>query len=182
MRLAHGAVAFALLVGAGCGGDDDPGSSDAGNSQPTESVAATPAPTAEVSNAEAVVFKVTQADDGCTITGPDTVPADEAYFVVVENPTDEFLDLYVSLLADGHTYQDFVDLQEAPGKFFPQPSFIVYANYERSATNEFNETADLADYESGYAFSSEPGPHAVYTWISRTEGFGSVERSKAVSP
>ena len=64
-----------------------------------------------VSDAEAVVFTVTQADDGCTISGPDTVPADETYFVVVENPTEEFLDLYVSLLADGHTYQEFVELQ-----------------------------------------------------------------------
>jgi hypothetical protein len=86
VRLAHGALAFALLVGAGCGGDDDPASSDTGTSQPTESVATTAVPTAEASDAEAVVFTVTQTDSGCTISGPDTVPADETYFVVVEDP------------------------------------------------------------------------------------------------
>ena len=182
MRLVHGALAFALLVGAGCGEDDDPAAGDTGASQPTESVAATAVPTVEASDAEAVVFTVTQADDGCTISGPDTVPADETYFVVVENPTEEFLDLYVSLLADGHTYQEFVELQEAPGKLFPRPSYIEYATYERAATTEFNETADLSDDESGYAFSSEPGPHAVYTWISRTEGFWLCGTFEAVAP
>ena len=41
---------------------------------------------------------------------------------------------------------------------------------------------DFTDDESGYAFSSEPGPHAVYTWISRTEGFWLCGTFEAVAP
>ncbi len=181
MRVVHGAVALALLVAAGCG-DDDAGSGDAGQSQPTESVAATPAPSAEVSDTEAVVFTVTQAADGCTLTGPDSVRAGETYFVVLENTTEEFLDLYVSLLADGHTYEEMVELQPAPGVYFPKPSWVEYANYERAAANEFDETADLASDASGWAFSSEPGPHAVYTGINRTDSLWLCGTFEAASP
>jgi len=171
MRIAHCAVVLALFATVSCGGDDDSSSSDAGSTQPTESVATTEVEPAEARGAGGVVFSVTQADDGCTLTGPDTVPAGATYFVVVANPSEDRVDLYVSLLADGHTYQEFADLQEAPGKIFPKPSYIVYASSKPEAATEFNETADLAEDESGYAYSSEPGPHAVYTWISTTDAF-----------
>jgi hypothetical protein len=154
----------ALVACAGCGGDDDSGSGGTGAPPPTDSGT----PTEE--SADRAVLTLTQADDGCTLTGPTEVPAGEIYYFVVENPTDLSVTQYVSLLADGHTFQEFVDLQPAPGEFFPKPSYIVYASSETEATREFNDTAELAEDEVGFAYSSEPGPHAVYTWTSE-DGF-----------
>ena len=112
------------------------------------------------------MFTLTQADDGCSLAGPSEATAGETYYFVVKNPTDLFVTPYVSLLDDGHTFDEFVGLQPAPGEFFPKPSFVVYAFDELEAAREFNETADLAEDELGFAYSSDPGPHAVYAGTS----------------
>lgn len=152
MRFMWCAALAALLVSAGCGSD--------GGSEPGD-------PDVEAVNG--AVFTLTQEDDGCTLTGPTEVAAGETYYVAFKNPTDMSATVYVSLLDDGATFEEFVALQPAPGVYFPRPPYIVYATSDPEAAGEFNQAAELADDEVGLAYSSQLGPHAVYTWISEED-------------
>ena len=154
------AVLFACFV-AGCADDGKSADESAGAETPSEETVQTQVDETSIDGA---TFTATQEDDGCTLTGPSEVPAGETYLVVAKDLTDgSFNNLYVSLLADGHTYEEFVALQPSPGEYFPKPAFIVYATADHEAAFEFSSAAALADDEAGYAYVSEPGPHAVYT-------------------
>ena len=137
MRVVNRVFVVVLLATAGCGGAD---------------------------TAEGDIFTVTQADDGCTVSGPTEVPAGQTYYFIVKNPTALGTDLYVSRLTDGKTFQDIVEPQTYPGEYYPKPSWVVYAKGEYALAREFKSATEVDDDDRVEAFSVEPGPHAIYTY------------------
>jgi hypothetical protein len=155
-----------LLVAAGCGGAD---TSEGGtNSQPAPADTVADAGTAVSTDTtidEVDIFTVTQAEDGCTVSGPTEVPAGQIYYFIVKNPYPLRADLYVSRLTDGKTFPDLLEPQTSPGAYYPKPSWVVYAKSEPVQAREFSRATELADDERVEAFSVDPGPHAIYTSI-----------------
>jgi hypothetical protein len=141
-----------VMVAAGCSGDDDdaatttsPGSDDVGS--PTS------APLATVTGAD---FEVLFAGDGCTHTVPSSVPAGEYTFVLTDT-SERSAEMYVRGIADGHTYEEAIDLQNqagGPGVYYPQPEWIIatLADLDAPALN-------LEDNQTQYDHILEPGPY-----------------------
>lgn len=70
-------------------------------------------------------FVVTFDGLECTISGPVEVPVGE-YSLLLKNLSDENLGLWTGQILDGHVYQDMLDLQSEPGKYFRKPDWFVY--------------------------------------------------------
>jgi hypothetical protein len=85
----------------------------------------------------------------CTISGPDEVPAGK-YSILLKNLSDEKLALWTGLILDGHTYQDLLDLQSEPGKYYRKPDWLIHP------TNA--------------GFRVEPNGDKVYTWLFNDPG------------
>ena len=153
-----------LVAAAGCGGSDAP-ESDLDTQAPPVEVAAdaeTPASPDSTSD-EMDIFTVTQAGDGCAVSGPTEVRADQVYYFILKDPSESARSLYVGRLTEGKTFQDLLEPQTSPGDPYPSPSWLIHAEPDGFAMVEFSETADLSDDERAYAFSVEPGPHAIFT-------------------
>ncbi len=65
-----------------------------------------------------ITFEVTfDKDENCIVTGPSKVPTGD-YLFALKNQSDRKVDIAVTHLVDGHTYQDLLDLQEKYGEPF----------------------------------------------------------------
>jgi hypothetical protein len=163
MRVLWGAALGLLVAGVGCGGSSE-SSSESGDSMQSDRSAAATAPVSPEAEGDGVVrITATYSGHGCALEGPSEVPAEATYYVVVKNPTEEFMAVTVGRLREGHTYQDLLDEQGSPGVVFTPSvgSGEKEPPMPPEAAREFNETAGLADDEFGYAYSSEPGTHVV---------------------
>jgi len=69
-------------------------------------------------------FKATFDGIECTHSGPTEVSVGE-YSFLLENLSDENLGLWTGQILDGHVYQDMLDLQSEPGKYFRKPDWFV---------------------------------------------------------
>jgi hypothetical protein len=167
MRYPKRLLLVVLFVAAGCEGAD---TSEGGiDSQPAPVDTAADAGTAvstDTTSDEVDIFTVTQAEEGCVVSGPAEVPANETYYFIVKNPAEPYADLnlYVSRLTDGKTFQDLIEPQTYPGEYYPKPSWVVYAKRETAQAEEFSLATELADDEQAFAFTVEPGPHVIYTY------------------
>ncbi len=157
-------VFFVLfLTAAGCGGSDTSEGDLNAQTPPVEAVA--DAESLDPTSGEVDIFTVTQAEDGCAVSGPTEVPAGQTYYFIVKNPSPLPADLYVSRLTDGKTFSDLLEPQTSPGAYYPKPSWVVYAKSEPVQAREFTRGSELADDERVEAFSVDPGLHAIYTYI-----------------
>lgn len=95
----------------------------------------------------------------CTVSGPTSVPTGEHYFVV-DSPRYFGLDLYVSMLVDGHTYQDLLDPQTEPGRYYPKPSWVVYATKVDGPPSGRILADDETEYQ--YTLDQPEHLHAIY--------------------
>ncbi len=152
-----------FLAAAACGGSDTSEGDRSAQTPPAEAVADLEPP--DTTSDEVDIFTVTQAEDGCTVLGPAEVPAGQTYYFIVKNPYPLKADLYVSRLTDGKTFPDLLEPQRSPGAYYPKPSWVVYAKSEPEQAREFSGATVLADDERVEAFSVDPGPHAIYTYI-----------------
>ncbi len=91
--------------------------------------------------------------------GPAEVPPGDYTFVLF-NETDDPQALYVSYVFDGHTYQDLVDMQGTPGRYWPKPDWVEYADVLDGWMNE-SRTVYFATY------ALEEGEVVVYTGSNR---------------
>lgn len=65
-------------------------------------------------------FEVTFDGNECIIAVPAELPAGK-YSFVLKDLSGADMDFYLSLINEGHTFQDLLDMQSEPGEFYPQP-------------------------------------------------------------
>ena len=119
---------------------------------------ATPAPippTASPAPAQRPLIEITYDGTGCTVTGSDEVPTGRQTFLL-NDLTKENVTLYVSILLEGHTYQDVLDPQSEPGVYYQKPSWVVYA------VRRPPEWDGPVDGELHAFTLSEAGEYAIY--------------------
>ncbi len=162
MRFPLGLVLAAGLAVTACGssgGDDPPSATEATTTvtaEPTStSTTADTAAATEPSNITDVIFD----GETCTVSGPTSVSTGQHYFVL-NDLSDLYVGLYVSMLVDDHRFQDLLDLQPAPGVYFPKPSWVIYA------TKAYNEPSGRAltedETEQEYTLDQSEHEHAIY--------------------
>ena len=98
-------------------------------------------------------IEVTFDGTECTVSGPTELPTGDHKFVL-KDLSEQNQVLYVSLLLDGKTYQDLLDLQSEPGEYYPKPRWSVHTTggMRRNAKGE-----------NVYTFSLDiEGEHAIY--------------------
>jgi hypothetical protein len=72
----------------------------------------------------------------CTVSGPTELPVGEHPFVL-KDLSERKVKLYVTRLTDGHTFQDWLDMQSEPGEYFDRPYWVVGI---RKIGTEWNES------------------------------------------
>ncbi|TET35287.1 MAG: hypothetical protein E3J69_05380 [Anaerolineales bacterium] len=90
----------------------------------------------------------------CRYTGPNELPMGEQKFVY-RNLSEEELDLWVGRFIDGHTFQEYLDMQGEPGEYYDPPSWLVEPNQKGTEgdAKDGGEFFSLAlDIEGEYAF------------------------------
>ncbi len=87
------------------------------------------------------------------MSGPTELPVGEHQFIL-KNLSGQTVDLWVSHLLDGKTFQDMLDLQSEPGEYVPPPSWVVLA-IKRGT--EWNESKG----EKVYTFLVEEGENVI---------------------
>ena len=119
-------------------------------------VATEPASGSAGAEAEPVVpvLEVTFDGSGCTVEGPAELPTGK-HAVSLRDLSGQHQLLYVSLLLEGKTYQDLLDLQSEPGVNFPKPDFVVHGWHIGR-----KQTPDGAVIHTFVL--SEAGEHAIY--------------------
>lgn len=124
-------------------------------SAPTATPTLTPDPFAE---AIEVIF------DGkeCVVIGPSELPVGKNSFIL-KDLSDKKVDIWVSLLSDGKTFQDLVDQQNEPGEYFPKPDWVHHTSFIRGGWNDLVEGAVFT-----FIFTNE-GEHAIYVGGYRPE-------------
>ncbi|KPK11068.1 MAG: hypothetical protein AMJ56_06790 [Anaerolineae bacterium SG8_19] len=70
---------------------------------------------------------VTYVGDGCSYSGPTELQTG-LRSIVFKDLSDQNQDLWADRIRDGYTYQDYLDLQNKPGEYFPRPSWIIPAS------------------------------------------------------
>ena len=101
---------------------------------------------------EGIVITFTKKEE-CTVSGPTELPAGE-YTYVLRDLSGVRHTIYISYLLDGKTYQDLVDMQGKPGRYWPKPDWVVYAKITDGWRNESRNELYLT-------FSLEEGEHAA---------------------
>jgi len=90
----------------------------------------------------------------CTVSGPTELPPGE-YTYVLRDLSSVRHALIISYLLEGKTFQDLLDMQVVPGRYWPKPDWVVYANAIDGWRNESRN-------ELYTVFSLEKGEHFVY--------------------
>jgi hypothetical protein len=90
------------------------------------------------------------------------LPPGDVSFVLL-NPNRGTQNLYVSYLLDGHTFQDLIDFQGRPGRYWPKPDWVEYA---RAIAGRFDELRK----ELVRTYSLEEGDLTIY--VGGSDPFG----------
>ena len=126
--------------------------------------AATPTPIPPTATLTPVPpIEVTFDGTECTVSGPTELPTGDHKFVL-KDLSEQNQVLYVSLLLDGKTYQDLLDLQSEPGEYYPKPSWVVHTKggMRRNAKGEHVWTYSL-DIEGEHAiYLGSAFPHSLW--------------------
>jgi hypothetical protein len=77
----------------------------------------------------------------CTVVGPTEVPTGE-YLFLLNNQSDRKVDIAVTLLIDGHTYQDLLDLQSETGVPFVKVYWMSQPYYYTKDHQVWNYSFD----------------------------------------
>ncbi len=160
MRSSLGLVLAAGLAVAACesSGEVDPPPAVESTTTVTTGATSTSPDTAaasELPNVTNVVFD----GETCTVSGPTSVSAGQHYFVM-SDLSDLYVELYVSTLLDGHTFQDLLDLQPEPGIYYPKPSWVVYAT--KAYGEPSGRTLAAGEIEQEYTLDQSGHEHAIY--------------------
>ncbi|TET35286.1 MAG: hypothetical protein E3J69_05375 [Anaerolineales bacterium] len=75
------------------------------------------------------MIEVTFDGKECTITGQTELLTGEQLFVY-KNLSNMELDLWAGRFLDGHTAQEYFDLQSEPGEYYEKPSWVVEPRQE----------------------------------------------------
>lgn len=152
IRLLFGCLLLALLASCATTAQETP--SPEPTPIPTSIATDTPKPTATpLPLVEAI--EVTFDGSECVVTGPTELPMGE-YDFILKDLSEENVDLWVSLLRDGKTFQDLLDRQSEPGEYLPKPSWVLH---DSSIRRGWNESVD------GEVFTfmlNKEGEHAIY--------------------
>ncbi len=100
-------------------------------------------------------IEVTFDGNECTVAGPTALPKGE-YNFILRYPSEGRVDLWMSFLQDGKTYQDLRALQSEPGEYFQEPSWVLW---DPRILRGWNESAD------GEVFTfmlNKVGEHVIY--------------------
>ena len=92
----------------------------------------------------------------------ESIPAG-AHAFVVTNDSDQAVHLYVSILVDGHTFDELLELQEEVGgspNYYPRPDWIVYEDF--SFDSDARPEIELSDNQSMQVRALTEGADAVY--------------------
>jgi hypothetical protein len=91
----------------------------------------------------------------CEVSSPSVVPEGEYLFIFKDLEGKSSADLYVAGLTEGHTFQDLLDIQGEPGRYWHKPNWVIY---DKKVDVEF----DIAAGEKRIIYSLEKGEHAIY--------------------
>lgn len=109
-----------------------------------------------------------------TYSGPAELPLGDHIFVLKDMSRKDQV-LYISLLLDGKTLQDMIDLQSAPGVYYPKPSWVI--------SIEKQKVKKIAEGETAYTFSlNEDGVHAIYTYSPSASSLWFGSSFKVIKP
>jgi hypothetical protein len=127
-------------------------------------------------------LRVTFDGETCTVIGPSQVPSGETFFIL-EDQNDLGASLYVSVLHDGYTFQDMVDLSDAaggPGSYYPKP---IWVENQRVIFASPPEELVIAENETYVGFFLKAGPNSVYVYANRGLWFcGPLDVTETESP
>jgi hypothetical protein len=90
----------------------------------------------------------------CQFSGPTDLPPGEFTFVL-RDLSGTYHDLYVASLLGGKTYQDLVDNQKVPGRYWPEPDWVDCEDAVDGWRNQ-------ARHEAYYTYALEKGQKAVF--------------------
>jgi hypothetical protein len=69
-------------------------------------------------------YEVTFDGNECVYSGPTELPTGEHLFIY-KDLSDKELDLWAARFLDGHTAQEYLDLQSEPGEYYEKPSWSI---------------------------------------------------------
>ncbi len=104
----------------------------------------------------AVLLEVTFDGEACTTEGPTVVPTDTHSFVLKDLTGEGLADVRTMAIAEGHTYEDLLDLQSEPGEYVPLPEWA-----EWPLTTFEPGDRELGDNDLGKRLILEPGVHGI---------------------
>ena len=117
---------------------------------------------------------VTFERNNITYSGPDELQPGDHIFVLKDMSRKDQV-LYISLLIDGKTLQDMIDLQSAPGVYYPKPSWVI--------SLEKQKVKKIAEGVTAYTFSlNEEGVYAIYTYSPSTSSLWFGSSLKVIKP
>jgi hypothetical protein len=90
---------------------------------PDNEISATPEPTVTPWPTPQISIEVSWDGSECVVTGPSEVPVGYHEFIWSDQ-TDRSYAFAVRYLHEGYSYQDLLDVQGEPGKFFSRPSWV----------------------------------------------------------
>ena len=117
-----------------------------------------------------ITFDVTFDEyHNCIISGPSEVPIGD-YLISLTDQSGLKVDLAVTHLIDGHTYQDLLNLQNAPGEPFIKVYWMSHPRYFTRDHKVWNYTLD------------EAGPHVILILKHMFEGIWICDPFRVVDP
>jgi len=153
IRLLFGCLLLALLAGCATSAQETP--TPEPTPIPTSIPTNTPKPTATpLALVEAI--EVTFDGNECIVTGPTELPVGE-YDFILKDLSEENVRLWVSLLLDGKTFQDLVDLHEwESGVHWDKPSWVKRADMIRRGDQVFTFILKKEGEYAIYLGTSQP--------------------------
>jgi hypothetical protein len=107
------------------------------------------------------VFEVMFDGKDCTGTGPTELPAGEHTFIFIDR-SDWKGELWLLNNNDGKTFQDHLDLQSAPGVWFPKPSWSHHDSRVSIESEELDgRRVDLSTWNL-----RKVGEHTIICYVS----------------
>ena len=152
-------LVLSFAVGS-CGSSEQPEATST-STLPTTTIAAAPTttpttPAPRGTSAPGDIIDITFDGSRCTYSGTTVVPTGVHSFVVKDLTGEPPADMRTMAIADGHTYQDLLDLQGEPGEYVPLPEWA-----EWPLTTYQPVDRELADNESANQLILEPGEHGI---------------------
>jgi hypothetical protein len=98
----------------------------------------------------------------CIYSGPGELPIGDFTFVLFDQ-SDLKAELWLVHLTDGKTYQDLLDMQSAPGEWYPKPRWAVYGT-RLPGTFESLESSEGRVDKTTWRFYL-PGEYIVFCYV-----------------